>query len=55
MKISYISLRKKLKEYVDNKKEKKEELQKSKENNSIDEDTKFIGINYSKKEKYLQE
>lgn len=50
MKISYISLRKKIKEFKDNKKEKKEELKKDKESNSIDEDTKFIGINYGKKE-----
>jgi len=50
MKISYISLRKKLKEYAQNKKEKKEELKKDNESNDIDEDTKFIGINYSKRE-----
>lgn len=51
MKISYISLRKKLKEYTENKREKKEEeLKKDKQTNDIDKDTKFIGINYSKKE-----
>lgn len=49
MKISYISLRKKLKEYSDNKKKKQEEKQ-VKNDNKIDEDTKFIGINYSKKD-----
>lgn len=48
MKISYISLRKKLKEYSDNKKKKQEEKQ-GKESSQFDEDTKFIGINYSKK------
>lgn len=48
MKISYISLRKKLKEFKDNKKEKNVKIKK--ENKDIDEDTKFIGINYSKKE-----
>ena len=50
MKISYISLTKKLKEYKDNKREKKREVKRDKESNSIDEDTKFIGINYSRKE-----
>jgi len=50
MKISYISLRKKLKEYADNKKEKKNRGGENKESNGIDEDTKVIGINYSKKE-----
>lgn len=49
MKISYISLRKKLKEYSDNKKKKQEEKQ-VKNDNKIDEHTKFIGINYSKKD-----
>lgn len=52
MKISYISLRKKLKEFQDNKKEKKEKkekLKKAKQDSSIDE-AKFIGINYSKKD-----
>lgn len=48
MKISYISLRKKIKEYTESRKKKQEKEKHDKENN-IDEETKFIGINYSKK------
>lgn len=48
MKISYISLRKKIKEYTENKKTKQENLKQDKEN-KIEENTKFIGINCGKK------
>ena len=42
MKISYISLRKKIEEYKENKKKQKEDSEK---------ETKYIGINYSKSDK----
>jgi murein DD-endopeptidase MepM/ murein hydrolase activator NlpD len=47
MKISYISLKKKFNEYTKNK---KNDMKNKKEKNSDEEETKFIGINYSKKE-----
>jgi len=50
MKISYISLRKKIKEYTDNKKEKKEDISKNKQSDETYDNTNFIGINCSKKE-----
>jgi len=49
MKISYISLKKKIEEYKNSKKE--ENKQKNNANEDVEKDTKFIGINYSKKTK----
>lgn len=49
MKISYISLKKKIEEYKNSKKEEVKQKNNSKED--IEKDTKFIGINYSKKDR----
>lgn len=49
MKISYISLRKKIEEYKNNKK--RESNKSNIKNKENDDETKFIGINYSKKDK----
>ena len=48
MKISYISLRKKVKDMIESRREKVEK--KSQKENNKEEETKFIGINYSKKD-----
>ncbi len=49
MKISYINLRKKIEEYKNNKKTRSN--QRNIKNKDNDDETKFIGINYSKKDK----